>query len=80
MHRMVFLMRTIVWFVVCLFSLGTHNAIWVFGTWALYVIVAFLLVQLTLIKLSLVNPLLISFDILLTSYAVYRTGGLASPL
>ncbi len=80
MHRMVFMMRTIVWFVVCLFSLGTHNAVLVFGTWVLYVIVVVLLVQLTPIKLSLVNPLLIPVDILLISYAVYRTGGLASPL
>lgn len=80
MHRMIFLMRTLVWLAVCLFSLGTRNAGLVWTSWILYIVLVSVLVQFTPLKLDFINPLLIPVDILLITYAIAGTGGISSPL
>ena len=78
MHRAVFLMRSLLWLVVAIFSLGGLRADWVFASWILYLGIALGLVRFTPLTLEQINPLMIPVDVILITCGIILTGGLSS--
>ncbi len=80
MHRAVFLMRSLLWLVVAIFSLGGLHADWVFASWILYLGIALGLVRFTPLTLEQINPLMIPVDVILITWGIILTGGLSSQI